>query len=99
VVLQEKARAGAAPGPGVVILRGTVQVLGELLITAGIILLLFVGWQLWWTNVESDAKQSAIIKEFAQDLGAEAPSPEPTGTPAPPGNPVDYGAPVVSAEH
>ena len=97
MVLQEKARTGTAPGPGVVILRGTVQVLGELLITAGIILLLFVGWQLWWTNVESDAKQSAIIKEFAQELGTEAPSPEPTGTPTPPGNPVDYGAPVVSA--
>lgn len=92
MVLQEKARTGTAPGPGVVILRGTVQVLGELLITAGIVLLLFVGWQLWWTNVESDARQNAIIKEFAQDLGADAP----TSSPSAPGA-VNYGAPVVSA--
>jgi sortase A len=94
VVLQEKARPAAAPAPGAKILRGTVQVLGELLITAGIILLLFVAWQLWWTNVESDAKQHEVIKEFAQGLGGAAPaSPAPAGTPA---APVDYGAPVVA---
>jgi len=95
VVLQEKARTGAPPATGVVVLRGTVQVVGELLITAGIILLLFVAWQLWWTNVESDAKQSAVIKEFAQDFGTAAPAaPAAPGTPA---APVDYGVPVVSA--
>ena len=74
VVLQEKAGRAAAAPAGVVILRGAVQVVGELLITAGIILLLFVAWQLWWTNVESDARQSAVIKEFAQDLGGAAPA-------------------------
>ena len=95
MVLQEKVRSAAVPASGVGVLRGAVQVLGELLITAGIVLLLFVAWQLWWTNVESDAKQSEIIKEFAQDLGgAPPPSPDPAGTPA---APVDYGAPVVSA--
>jgi len=97
VVLQEKVRSAAEPASGVGILRGTVQVIGELLITAGIILLLFVAWQLWWTNVESDARQSEIIKEFAHDLGGPAPAgpdPDPAGTPAPP---VDYGTPVVSA--
>jgi sortase A len=95
VVLQEKARSAAAPAPGVVILRGTVQVVGELLITAGIVLLLFVAWQLWWTNVESDAKQSQVIKEFAQDFGGAPPAtPDPAGTPP---APVDYGAPAVTA--
>ncbi|MFF1252366.1 class E sortase [Pseudarthrobacter sp. NPDC058329] len=98
MVLQEKARPAAAPAAGVVILRGTVQVVGELLITAGIILLLFVAWQLWWTNVESDAKQSAIIKEFAQDLGAAAPAaPEAADAPAAPPASEDFGPPVVSA--
>ena len=62
MVLQEKAGRTAAAPAGVVILRGAVQVVGELLITAGIILLLFVAWQLWWTNVESDARQSEVIK-------------------------------------
>ncbi|MBT2533442.1 class E sortase [Arthrobacter sp. ISL-48] len=90
MVLQEKARSAAAPATGVVILRGTVQVLGELLITAGVILLLFVAWQLWWTNVESDAKQHEVIKEFAQGLGGTAPvRPDPAA-------PEDYGVPVLS---
>lgn len=93
MVLQEKARPAAPPTAGVVILRGVVQVVGELLITAGVILLLFVAWQLWWTNVESDAKQSEVIKEFAQDLGA-APAPAPT---APPAEGEDFGEPVVGA--
>lgn len=75
MVLQEKAGPRTAPGAGVVILRGAVQVVGELLITAGIILLLFVAWQLWWTNVESDARQSQVIKEFAQELAEPVPSP------------------------
>jgi len=90
VVLQEKARHAAAPAAGVGIVRGTVQVLGELLITAGIILLLFVAWQLWWTNVESDAKQSEVIKEFAQDLVAPAPA-----VPDAPPAAEDFGEPVV----
>ena len=93
MVLQEKAspkrvRAAAAPSAGVVILRGAVQVVGELLITAGVILLLFVAWQLWWTNVESDAKQSEVIKEFAHDLDA---APSITPPPAADG----FGEPVV----
>jgi sortase A len=100
VVLQEKARPAVVKGAGAAILRGTVLVLGELLITAGIVLLLFVGWQLWWTNVESDAKQSAVIKEFAQELGGAAPA-APTAPaapqPEPSAGPVDYGTPAVSA--
>lgn len=51
------------------------QVIGELLITAGLILLLFVAWQLWWTNVESNAKQDQAVEEFFADLG-EAPAPQ-----------------------
>jgi sortase A len=93
LVLQEKARAAAAPRAGVVFLRGTIQVLGELLITAGVVLLLFVAWQLWWTNVESDARQTEVIKEFAQDLGTAAPAaPE---APTAPAAPEDFGPPVV----
>ena len=46
-----------------------VQVIGELLMTAGVILLLFVAWQLWWTNVESSATQDQAVEEFFTDLG------------------------------
>jgi sortase A len=60
------------------------QVIGELLITAGLILLLFVAWQLWWTNVESNAKQDQAVEEFYADLG-EIPAPAaPEDSPPPP---------------
>jgi sortase A len=93
LLLQEKEAPAAVPAARVSILRGVVQVLGELLITAGVVLLLFVAWQLWWTNVESDVKQDAAVKEFVQELnGPVAPA-----TPVAPTAPPDYGPPVVSA--
>ena len=67
MLLQEGAAAGPARRGGVS--PRTVQVLGELLITAGVVLLLFVAWQLWWTNVAVGCQQSAIINDFAQELG------------------------------
>lgn len=67
------------------VVRKISQVLGELLITAGVVLLLFVAWELWWTNVEADAKQSEAVKSFAQELSGPV-------TAAPP---ADYGQPVV----
>ena len=93
MVLQEKVTPPAAPATGVVILRMTVQIVGELLITAGVILLLFVAWQLWWTNVASDAKQGEVVKNFARELGGPvAPKPSPETASAVP----DYGAPAVA---
>lgn len=71
-------------GPADVI-RKISQILGELLITAGVVLLLFVAWELWWTNVEADAKQTKTVKSFAQEF---------TG-PVTPAAPADYGPPVV----
>ncbi|MFF1829934.1 class E sortase [Paenarthrobacter sp. NPDC058040] len=67
------------------VVRRVIQVLGELLITAGVVLLLFVAWELWWTNVEADAKQNEAVKSFAQEF---------TG-PVAPAAPADYGNPVV----
>ena len=43
------------------IVRGIVGLLGELLITAGAFLLLFVGWQLVWTDVVADADADQVI--------------------------------------
>ncbi|MFP5368295.1 MAG: class E sortase, partial [Actinomycetes bacterium] len=93
MVLQEKVTPPATPAAGVVILRKTVQIVGELLMTAGIILLLFVAWQLWWTNVASDARQAEVVKNFARELGGPvAPRPSPEKTAAVP----DYGDPAVA---
>lgn len=70
-----------------------VQVVGELLITLGVIAVLFVAWQLWWTNVEADAVQGAAVKQFVQQHQVPLPSSPPGGqpSPAPPATP---GAPV-----
>lgn len=46
-------------------------VVGELLITAGVVLGLFVAWQLWWTDVVAERAQVAMIA----DLGWAAPLP------------------------
>jgi sortase A len=96
VVLLDKGTASAVPARGVGVLRKLIQIAGELLITVGVVLLLFVAWQLWWTNVESDAKQSETIRNFAQELGGSA---GPVA-PAPPGEtppaPADYGPPKVA---
>lgn len=96
MVLLEKGTASAVPARGVGVLRKLVQIAGELLITVGVVLLLFVAWQLWWTNVESDARQSETIRNFAQELGgsegpvASAPPSEAAAAPA------DYGPPKVA---
>ena len=69
-----------------------VQVFGELLITAGLVLLLFVAWELWWTNIESNQKQdealSSLFEEFQQAPAVPVPqnsdggdSPEPADPP------------------
>ena len=86
--LQERSAAGSARRGG--IFSGIVLVLGELLITAGVIVLLFVAWQLWWTNVASDARQRDAVREFTRNLEIPA-------APAPP-SAVDHGQPKVSAE-
>jgi sortase A len=36
-------------------------------LTAGVILLLFVVWQLWWTNIEADAVQKDAISDVTQE--------------------------------
>ncbi|GAP55480.1 hypothetical protein AHiyo6_20450 [Arthrobacter sp. Hiyo6] len=81
------------PATGAAVIRKVIQVVGELLMTVGIVLLLFVAWQLWWTNVESNAKQSEVIKDFAQNLAVLGgnPVPAPAAT-----SPVDYGPPKVA---
>ena len=46
-----------------------VGVLGELLITLGLVVLLFVGWQLWWTDVTADRAQAQTIQTLERDFG------------------------------
>ena len=43
---------------------GVVGVIGELMITVGVLVLLFLAWQLWWTDVVADRAQAAIVHDL-----------------------------------
>nr|WP_226760700.1 class E sortase [Arthrobacter sp. SO3] len=72
-----------------------VQVAGELMITLGVIAVLFVAWQLWWTNVEADAAQGAAVKQFVQEHQVSGPADPAAAAPAVPAVPVDPAATPV----
>lgn len=64
------------------------SVFGELLITAGLILLLFLVWQLWWTDLVAQREQAVEQKQIVQNW---EPPTEKVGTPR-------YDDPPVQAE-
>ncbi|MBM6401227.1 class E sortase [Phycicoccus sp. MQZ13P-5] len=39
-----------------------------MLITAGVLVLLFVAWQLWWTDVVADRQQQQIVEALSEDF-------------------------------
>lgn len=51
------------------LLGGAIGVLGELLLTLGVLMLLFLVWQLWWTDVVADREQDTIVAELDQQWG------------------------------
>jgi sortase A len=73
-----------------------IGVLGELLVTGGVIVLLFLGWQLWFNNVVSSNQQASVADDLSAQWASAAPtgSPEPTQTPTQTGDP---GTPAVTA--
>lgn len=77
--------------------RGRVSVLGvlgELLITAGVLVLLFLAWQLWWNDAVMNAQQKTAAASQSQAWIAEADAPlEPQEAAVA----VDYGEPPVAA--
>ncbi len=59
--------------------RGVVGLLGELLVTLGVVLALFVAWQLLWTDVVADQEQAAAVAALEtrfSDLPAGSAQPE-----------------------
>ena len=53
-------------------LRRTVGTLGEVLITIGLLLLLFVSWQLWWTDVTANREQAGTVAALEHDFGSRS---------------------------
>ncbi|MFJ6797555.1 class E sortase [Streptomyces sp. NPDC091268] len=79
-------RRAAAPPHGRGVLAGFLSLLGELLITAGLVLALFVAYSLWWTNVLADRDASARGDEVRRQWtrpAAPAPSPNPSASAQP----------------
>lgn len=70
-----------------------VGILGELLITAGLLVVLFLGWQVWWNDIVVGGQQATAAQELTEQWGPveEAPPADPDA------EPVDHGDPVVSA--
>lgn len=66
-----------------------IGVLGELLITAGVLVLMFVGWQLWLNDIIVGGQQSATANEVSQGWSRG----EGTGV----AKPTDPGEPAVMA--
>ncbi|TXJ81894.1 class E sortase [Streptomyces lavendulae] len=53
----------AKPGPGVIASRA----IGEVFITTGVLMLLFVTYQLWWTNVRAHAQAGSEAHHLQDD--------------------------------
>ncbi|MGC3953830.1 MAG: class E sortase [Propionicimonas sp.] len=56
--------------------RGVIGIIGELMITVGVVLGLFVAWQLVWTDVEGDARQGEEVQRLEETF--QTPSEAPT---------------------
>ncbi|WP_104474486.1 class E sortase [Microterricola pindariensis] len=77
-------------------------VLGELLVTAGVLVLLFLAWQLWWNDAIMANQQKSSAASQSQEWIAQAGAPlAPQPDAADPEVPVDFGpTPVAEApEH
>jgi len=56
-------------------LRRLVGWAGEVVITLGVLLLLFVAWQLWWTDVVSNREASRVVATLEQEFAREGRTP------------------------
>ncbi|MEO6943424.1 MAG: class E sortase [Lacisediminihabitans sp.] len=72
-----------------------IGVLGELLVTAGVLVFLFLGWQLWLNDVLVGGQQNASAAALGHSWTAEVPT-VPTVPDAPAAQSVTYGEPVLS---
>lgn len=80
--------ARARPGGGAA--HRAVALLGELLLTLGVVVLLFCAYQLWWTNVTAGQASAARLDDLrttwaapgGPDYGVPAPAAGPTSEPA-----------------
>ncbi|MFV0525114.1 MAG: class E sortase [Acidimicrobiales bacterium] len=61
-------------GSGRGLVGAVVGVVGELLITAGVLVLLFAVWQLWWTDVVANRDQRDTVIDLREQWAISTPS-------------------------
>jgi sortase A len=64
----------------VLVIRRVVRGMGKSLISVGVLILLFVGYQLWGTGLAQERAQKSLRSEFARQLAAAAPADNPVVT-------------------
>jgi sortase A len=62
--------------------RTAVRSLGELLLTAGLVVLLFVAYQLYWTNVQADRAQAQVTDGLEHSWTRTGSAPTPSSSPS-----------------
>lgn len=55
------------------VIATVVGVLGEVLITLGVLCVLFVVWQLWWTDVVANRTQAQVVEDLGWVLSPDDP--------------------------
>lgn len=78
---RRSSRPGRGASPAKQRAYTAVGVVGEVLITLGVLLFAFLAWQLWWTDVEGNRAQAEIVRDLDWQV---APTPEPSATQAGP---------------
>jgi sortase A len=78
-----RARRGPSRAHGAAL--GVVGVVGELLITVGVLLFAFLAWQLWWTDVQGNRAQAQIVQQLHREpVPTASPTATASGEAAPP---------------
>lgn len=71
-----------------------VGVLGEVLVTGGVVIMLFLGWQLWFNNVVSGNEQASVADSLSEEWATATPTAPATDEPSAPRDP---GTPAITA--
>jgi sortase A len=72
-----------------------IRVVGELFITLGVIVFVFIGYELWFTGIYTQRAQSQLNRQLQSEWAAPLPSPTGSPTAAPSGVPIASGPPVA----
>jgi sortase A len=74
-----------------------IRAVGELLITLGVVVFLFIGYELWFTGLYTAQAQTDLKHQLAASWASPAPAPSASPTLTASGGPAPSGVPIASA--